>query len=67
MATINRTLMNLYKNNQMARVLDAIEKRDGLFDSTSLIAQSGISQFLNSFQMLLISSSSLGTPNAPFS
>ena len=47
MATINRTLMNLYKNNQMARVLDAIEKRDGLFDSTSLIPNQAFPTHMN--------------------
>lgn len=47
MATINRTLSNLFKNRQMDAALTAIEKRDGLFDAHSLIPNQAFPTHIN--------------------
>lgn len=48
MATINRTLINLYKNRQMQTALNAIEDRDGLLEATSLIPNQAFPTHINS-------------------
>ncbi len=47
MANINRTLLNLYKNRQMETALEAIERRDGLFNAASLIPNQAFPTHMN--------------------